>query len=77
VTGNDVTSLYVIGSDQSVTSFDRKLHGNAVKGRKLAFWVCLRSYKALPRRRWQSRDRKCHVTSRARRYPDVTSFYWK
>ena len=58
MTGNDVTSLKMTGSDQQVTSFDHKSPGVAVEGRKRAYTVNLTSYKAVARRRRQSRDRK-------------------
>jgi len=44
-----------------VTSFHRKTLEVAVGGRKFAFGVCLSSYRAVTRRRWQWRDKKCHV----------------
>jgi len=63
VTGNDVAWPQVIGSDSEVMSFDRKwrhLTGShleaAVEGRKLAYTVHFTSYKAVTRRRRQSRD---------------------
>jgi len=47
----------------------------AVEGRKLAYTVRLTSYKAVARRRRQSRDRKWrHVTSGDWSDPEVTSF---
>ena len=46
-----------------------------MEGRKLAFQVRLSSYRAMSRRRWQSRDRKgCHVTEVTGSDPEVTSF---
>ena len=41
-----------------MTSFDQKLTEVAVEGRKLVYNVRFTSYKALSRRRRQSRDRK-------------------
>jgi len=47
----------------------------AVEGRKLAYIVHVTSYKAVARRRRQSRDRKWrHMTSGTGSDPDVTSF---
>ena len=61
-------------SDPEVTSFH--LHSQvAVEGRKLGFYVCLSSNRAITRRRWQPRDRqRRHVTFRAGSDPEVTSF---
>jgi len=125
VTGNDVTSPQVTGSDSEVTWFDRKSPGSgsrspktgvycvfdflqgcssqeeavtwqektsrdlrwpevtwkwrhligshlevALEDRKLAYTVCLTSYKAIAYRRRQSRDRKWrHVTSGDTKWP--------
>jgi len=58
VTGNDITRLQVTRSDPEVTSFDRRHSKVAVEGRKLAYSVHFIFYKAVARRRRQSRDRK-------------------
>jgi len=57
VTGNYVTLPQVAGSDPEVTSFDRKSPGSGWRRPKLAYTVHFTSYKALARRRRQSRDR--------------------
>jgi len=55
---------------RKVTSFDRKSPGVAVECRKLTNTVRFTSYKAVARRRRQSRGRKwCHVTSGGRKWP--------
>jgi len=73
VTGNDVTWPHLTGSDPEVTSFDRKSREVAVVGRKLAYTVNFASYKAVARRRRQSRDGKWrHVTSGDRKWRHLT-----
>ena len=54
MTGNDD----VTGSDPEVMSFDRKSLGSGVEGQKLQYTVHFTTYKAVSRRRRQSRDRK-------------------
>jgi len=51
------------GSDPEVTSFDRKSPKMAVESRKLAYTVHFTSYKAVGRRRKQSRALTCPVVT--------------
>jgi len=63
-TGNNVTWLQVTESAPNISWFDRKSPGSGLKGRKLTYTVHFTSYKAVARRRRQSRDGKWrHVTS--------------
>jgi len=80
---SDVTGNHVTWPNLMATRNWRHLTGShlevAVEGWKLTFWGRFRSYRAVTRRRWQSRDRKRrHVPSCDRKrsgsdvWPEVT-----
>jgi len=75
VTKNCVIWPLVTESDPEVTSFDRKSPWSGCRRPKTGYTAHFTSYKAVARRRRQSRDRKWrHVTSGDRRWPEVTLF---
>jgi len=78
VTENHLTWLQVTGIDPEMTWFQRKSPVSGCRRPKAKFWVRLSSYRAVTRRRWQSRGRKwSHVTPRDRSDPEVTSYHRK
>jgi len=72
VTENNVTSPQVTGSEPEVMSFNRKWPRSGCRRLKtsILFLFVFMLYKAVARRRRQSRDRKWrHVTSGDRKWP--------